>query len=70
MAALVALNIKLKANQILIDIQSVSGTDSIESTEFGQNKNKHDYALGCEAFLEVKIGQDRPRWAKIGKDRS
>ena len=21
--------------------------------------NKHDYAIGCEAFMEVKIGQDR-----------
>ena len=21
--------------------------------------NKHDHAIGCEAFMEVKIGQDR-----------
>ena len=23
--------------------------------------NKHDYAIGCEAFIWVKIGQDRLR---------
>ena len=30
---------------------------------------KHDYVIGCEAFMEVKIGQDRLRQVKIGKDR-
>ena len=24
-----------------------------------RTKYKHDYAIGCEAFMEVKIGQDR-----------
>ena len=23
-----------------------------------QDINKHDYAKGCEAFMEVKVGQD------------
>ena len=31
--------------------------------------NKHDHAIGCKAFMEVKIGQERSRQAKIGQDR-
>ena len=27
--------------------------------------NKHDYAIGCEAFMKVKIGQDRWNQLKI-----
>ena len=32
--------------------------------------NKHDYAIGCEAFMEVKIGHDRSKWVIICQDRS
>ena len=31
--------------------------------------NKHDYAIGCEAFMEVKIGHDRSRKVKIGENK-
>ena len=32
--------------------------------------NKQDSAIGCSAFMEVKIGQDRSRKVNMDQDRS